>query len=104
LFVARASGISMKAAVITQFVLFTFVYQIVEFACLDYGAALQHEALPPLWRLMVAFPNQVIGGLYFASIKLVLDFPGSFIVMLILAGVAAMPTAAFGRVIWQSAR
>jgi len=95
LFVARARGISMWAAVITMFVLFA-MSKAIEFICLDYGAALYLEQ--PLWHMIAMFPLVMLGALFGAATLLVLGF-GDWIVMLVLACAAGLPTAAIGRAI-----
>jgi hypothetical protein len=100
LFVARTRGISIWAAVITMFVLFA-LSKAIEFACLDYSAAVYLEK--PLWHMIAMFPLVMLGALFGAGVMLLLGF-GDWIAMLVLACAAGVPTAAFGRVLakWLS--
>lgn len=98
LFVARARGISMKGAVITLFIVFAS-YHCVAFICIDYGAALQTVPMPSLWQMIAMFPFELLGGLFTAGVMLMLA-PVEWIVLLVLACAAGLPTAAIGRLIW----
>jgi hypothetical protein len=100
LLVARARGISMRAAVITFFVLFALRHG-TEFVCLEYSAALQYPEPPPLWKMAAMFPLVLLGGLFTTGAMLLLGFPGDWIAMLVLACAAGVPTAAIGRLLWK---
>jgi hypothetical protein len=99
LFVARARGISIWAAVITFFVLFA-LRQGIEYICLDYTTAVYSEQPPPLWHMIAMFPVVALRAVLGAGIMLFLGF-GDWIVMLILACAAGVPTAFIGRLLWK---
>ena len=99
LFVARARGISIKAAVTTLFILFALRHGI-EFICIEYSTAVRLIPQPPLWHMIAVFPLQILGGLFSAAFMFLLGFPGDWVVMLVLALAAGLPTAALGRVLW----
>lgn len=102
LFVARARGISMKAAVIVMFVVFA-LYHCVAFICIDYGAALQYVPPPSLWHMIAMFPFQVLGGLFTTGVMIMLGLD-SLIVALLLAAAAGTANAGIGRLIWRLTR
>jgi hypothetical protein len=101
LFVARAGGISMKAAVITLFVVFA-LHHCVAFICVDYGAALQYVPPPPLWQMIGMFPFELLGGLFTTGVMVMLGFD-NLIVTLVLAALAGTANAGLGRLIWRLA-
>jgi hypothetical protein len=99
LFVARARGISMWAAVLTLFVAFA-LRQAIEFMCLDYSTALHLPQPPPLWQLVTMFPLVLVGALFGAGFMFLWGFPAELIATLVLAAAAGLPIAALGRLLW----
>jgi hypothetical protein len=101
MFVARARGISMKAAVIVFFLVFA-LYHCIAFICIDYGAALQYPSPPPLWHLIAMFPFELLGGLFTTAVMATIGFD-NLIVALLLAIIAGTANAGIGRLIWRLA-